>query len=352
MTTTTGVQAFGEGCHYDTMTGMTAMVTTIQDRLQERFSTMRPTTSLDYVIRQTDRLQELRLKLFRFFSHGSSAGTTTRDDTTTAEVDTAACNGNDYNNCDVSTTATSTTGSDTESTTSADADIQPTPTFTAVADNVDLISPLPDNCIHYISMIGSGKAPPPAPPAAVAGGPPGPGLMLPQAPLPQPTVFDGTTLGQWTTGQSTTTSVTVGQTDLYMAECERDSRELLQFHLCSQSYYWSHCLLSSWFTRGATSELPTSKEGEKEKEKEAKARKEVTTTKEKERAKEKENKETTRKEEEKDTTKEEKDTIKDGIHGVKEDTTTTATKDKEEEKEKEERQMLLRSVISAKSLGT
>ena len=68
MTTVTGVQAQGEGCHYDTMTRMTAMVTTMQDRLQERLPAMRPTTSLDYVIRQTDRLQELRLKLFRFFS--------------------------------------------------------------------------------------------------------------------------------------------------------------------------------------------------------------------------------------------------------------------------------------------
>ena len=50
MTATTGVQALGEGCHYDTMTRMTAMVTTMQDRLQERFPTKRPTTSLDYVI--------------------------------------------------------------------------------------------------------------------------------------------------------------------------------------------------------------------------------------------------------------------------------------------------------------
>ena len=193
MTTTTGIQALGKGCHYDTITRMTAMVTTMQDRLQERFPIMRPTTSLEYVIRQTDRLQELRLKLFRFFSHGSRAGTTTREDVTTVEVETAACNGNDYNNCDVSTTATSTNGSDTESTTSADTDLQPTPTFTAVDNNVDLINPLPDNCTHYISMIGCGKAPPPAPPAAVAGGLPGPGLMLPQARLPQPTVFDGTT---------------------------------------------------------------------------------------------------------------------------------------------------------------
>ena len=68
MTTVTGVQAQGEGCHYDTMTRMTAMVAAMQDRLQERFPDMRPTTSLDYVIRQTNRLQELRLKLFRFFS--------------------------------------------------------------------------------------------------------------------------------------------------------------------------------------------------------------------------------------------------------------------------------------------
>ena len=106
MVTTTGVQAQGEGRHYDTMTRMTAMVSTTQDRLQDRFPTMRPTTSLDYVIRQTDRLQELRLKLFRLFSHGSRTRTTTREDMTTTEVDTAARNGNDYNNCDVSTTAT------------------------------------------------------------------------------------------------------------------------------------------------------------------------------------------------------------------------------------------------------
>ena len=76
----------------------------------------------------------------------------------------------------------------------------------------------------------------------------------------------------------------------------------------------------------------------------------MTTTKEKERAKDKESKETT-KEKGKDTTKEEKDTIKDGIHGAKEDTTATTTKDKEEEKEKEERRILhLCSVISTKRL--
>ena len=202
MVTTRGVQAQGEGCHYDTMTRMTAMTTTMQDRLQERSPAMRPTTSLDYVNRQTDRLQELRIKLFRFFSHGSRAGTTTRD-TTTIRVAEAACSGTDYNNCDVSTTATSTASSDTESTTSEDADLQSTPTFTAVDKFVDLINPPFDNCTHYISMIGAGagvKAPPPAPPppaAAGAGGPPPPaqqaqGLMLPQARLPQPTVFDGT----------------------------------------------------------------------------------------------------------------------------------------------------------------
>ena len=43
--------------------------------------------------------------------------------TTTRVAAAAACNGTDYNNCDVSTTATSTTGSDTESTTSADTDL-------------------------------------------------------------------------------------------------------------------------------------------------------------------------------------------------------------------------------------
>ena len=66
------------------------------------------------------------------------------------------------------------------------------------------INPLSDNCAHYTLMMpaGGGSGPirplaplaPPAPPA----GPPGalqpalPGLMLPQACLPQPTVFDGT----------------------------------------------------------------------------------------------------------------------------------------------------------------
>ena len=35
MVTTTGVKAQGEGCHYDATTRMTAMATTMQDRLQE-----------------------------------------------------------------------------------------------------------------------------------------------------------------------------------------------------------------------------------------------------------------------------------------------------------------------------
>ena len=140
--TTTGVQAQGEGCHYDTTTRMTAVVTTMQDRLQERLSVKRTTTSSDYAIRLTDRLQMMRSKLYGFFSHGSRAGTTTRRDMTTTRVAAAACNGTDYNNCDISTTATSTTGSDTESTTSADTDLQSTPTFTAVDNTVDLINPL------------------------------------------------------------------------------------------------------------------------------------------------------------------------------------------------------------------
>ena len=117
--------------------------------------------------------------------------------TTTRGVAAAACNGIDYNNCDVSTTATSTTGSDTESTTSADTDLQDITTSPAVENSVDLINPLLGNCTHYILRMGAGKAPPPAPPAPPAGagaaaGAPLP-VLLPQARLPQPTVFDGTT---------------------------------------------------------------------------------------------------------------------------------------------------------------
>ena len=202
MVTSIGESAQGEGCHYDTRTGSTAMVTTMQDRLQERSSEKRPTTSSDYIIRLTDRLQSLRSKCVRFFSHGSRAGTTTRRDMTTTRVAAAACNGTDYNNCDVSTTATSTTGSDTESTTSADTDLQDTPTSPAVDNSVDLINPLLDNCTHYILMMGAaGKAAPQPPPPALggaaapaAGAAAGPlPVLLPQARLPQPTVFDGTT---------------------------------------------------------------------------------------------------------------------------------------------------------------
>ena len=99
MTTIIGEKALEEGCHYDTMIGMAAMVTTMQDRLQERSSDMRTTTLSDYVIRQTDKL----IKILAFFSHGSRAGTTTEGDTKTTRVAETACNGTDYNNCDVST---------------------------------------------------------------------------------------------------------------------------------------------------------------------------------------------------------------------------------------------------------
>ena len=117
--------------------------------------------------------------------------------TTTRVAAAAACNGKDYNNCDVSTTATPTTGSDTESIIPADTDLQDTTTLPAVDNSVDLINPLFDNCTHYILMMGAGKAPPLQPPPAVgaaAGAPVAPlPVMLRQARLPQPTVFDGTT---------------------------------------------------------------------------------------------------------------------------------------------------------------
>ena len=67
ITTTVGTLAQREGCHYDTMAKMTVMVTSMQDRLQDRLVDMRTTTSSD-IIRPTDRLQELRLKLLAFFS--------------------------------------------------------------------------------------------------------------------------------------------------------------------------------------------------------------------------------------------------------------------------------------------
>ena len=68
MVTTTGEKAQGEGCHYDTMTGSTIMVTTMQDRLQERFERKRTTTSSDYIIRLTDRLLRCGTKIVSCFS--------------------------------------------------------------------------------------------------------------------------------------------------------------------------------------------------------------------------------------------------------------------------------------------
>ena len=173
------------------------MITATQDRLQES-SEKRTTTSSDYIIRLTDRLLRCGTKIVTCFSHGSRAGTTTRGDMTTTRVAaTAACNGTDYNNCDVSTTATPTTGSDTESILSADTDLQDTTTLPAVDNSVDLINPLLDNCTHYVLMMGAGKAAPPLPPpavgAAAGAAPVALPVMLPQARLPQPTVFDGTT---------------------------------------------------------------------------------------------------------------------------------------------------------------
>ena len=68
MITTTGEKAQGEGRHYDTMTGSTIMVTTVQDRLQERFERKRTTTSSDYIIRLTDRLLRCGTKIISCFS--------------------------------------------------------------------------------------------------------------------------------------------------------------------------------------------------------------------------------------------------------------------------------------------
>ena len=67
MVTSIGEKAQGEGCHYDSMTGSTIMVTTMQDRLQER-SEKRTRTSSDYVIRLTDRLRVFGAKLTSCFS--------------------------------------------------------------------------------------------------------------------------------------------------------------------------------------------------------------------------------------------------------------------------------------------
>ena len=63
LTTMTGeMMAQREGSHYDTTTRMTAMTTIMQDGLQER-SDKKIRTSLDYVIRLTDKLRLLLLLL-------------------------------------------------------------------------------------------------------------------------------------------------------------------------------------------------------------------------------------------------------------------------------------------------
>ena len=67
MVTTIGEKAQGEGCHYDTTTRMTSMITATQDRLQER-SEKRTTTSSDYIIRLTDRLRVFGAKMTSCFS--------------------------------------------------------------------------------------------------------------------------------------------------------------------------------------------------------------------------------------------------------------------------------------------
>ena len=153
MVTSIGEKAQGEGRPYDTTTRKTVVITAMQDRLQERFERKRTTTSSDYIIRLPDRLLRLGAKISDCFSHGSRAGTTTRRDNMTTRVATAAaCNGTDYNNCDVSTTATP-TSSETESTTSTSTDYSITPTSCADYDTVDLINPLSNDCTHYIMML-------------------------------------------------------------------------------------------------------------------------------------------------------------------------------------------------------
>ena len=67
MVTTIGEKAQGEGCHYDTTTRMTSMITATQDQLQER-SEKRTTTSSDYIIRLTDRLLRCGTKIITCFS--------------------------------------------------------------------------------------------------------------------------------------------------------------------------------------------------------------------------------------------------------------------------------------------
>ena len=72
MVTTTGEKAQGEGCHYDTTTRMTSMITATQDRLQER-SEKRTTMSSDYIIRLTDRLLRCGTKIITCFSQFESS---------------------------------------------------------------------------------------------------------------------------------------------------------------------------------------------------------------------------------------------------------------------------------------
>ena len=64
-------QAQGDLCHYDTTTRKTAMITIMQDLLQERSNKKRTMTSLEYIIRLTDKL---RLLLLVFFTRTGACG--------------------------------------------------------------------------------------------------------------------------------------------------------------------------------------------------------------------------------------------------------------------------------------
>ena len=137
-------------------------------------------TLLDYIVRLTDQLRSILLAFFHMVAERERLQ---KGDPMTTRVEVAAAhppasNGSDYK-CDVSTTAASTDTSDTESTTSADTDTLHPPTFPTVDNDVDLVNrlnPLFADCAHYICMMAAGV-----------------GLNLPQARLPQPTGFDGTT---------------------------------------------------------------------------------------------------------------------------------------------------------------
>ena len=74
------------------------------------------------------------------------------------------------------------------------------------------------------------------------------------------------------------------ETDFYLAKCERDSRELLQFNFRSQSYYRPHCLPSSWLTRRA-GELPQTKAKRKRKRRQRQERRQPLQRKRKEQRK-------------------------------------------------------------------